>query len=145
MVWVNKRLLWITKQQHRHSQHLSSVLILVGNVFGGLGSFKLSCYLPIFYNSYKIIITWITVWCCHESSANLLLALFSTVAAWISSFINKLFCYRFIPFWMNIMKKKLYQPSIFLYFYNSFMGETPLNTHEKMIAVPRFRNNTVFH
>ena len=28
--------------------------------------------------------------------------------------------------------------NIFLYFYNSFLGETPLKYHQKTIAVPRY-------
>ena len=35
--------------------------------------------------------------------------------------------------------------NIFMYFYNSFLGGTPLNTHQKMIAVPRYGHDTVFH
>ena len=33
----------------------------------------------------------------------------------------------------------------FLYFYDTFLGETPLNTHQKTIAVPRYSHDTVFH
>ena len=35
--------------------------------------------------------------------------------------------------------------NIFLYFYDFFLGETPLNTHQKMISAPRYRRDTVFH
>ena len=34
---------------------------------------------------------------------------------------------------------------IFLYFCDTFLGETPLNTHQKTIAVPRYSHGTVFH
>ena len=44
---------------------------------------------------------------------------------------------------MNIIKKKLYEHAavkwnISLYFYESFLGEVPINIHRKMIAVPRY-------
>ena len=37
--------------------------------------------------------------------------------------------------------------NIFLYFYNSLLEMTPLNTHQKTFAVPRFRysHEAVFH
>ena len=33
----------------------------------------------------------------------------------------------------------------FLYSYNSFLGETRLDTHQKVMAVPRYSHDTVFH
>ena len=66
-------------------------------------------------------------------------------AAWISRFINQLIHIHFIPFSMNIRKKNLDEPAIFLCFYNSFLGETPRNTHQKTIAIPRFSHDTVSH
>ena len=50
---------------------------------------------------------------------------------------------------MNIIKKELYEPATveleyFYILYNSFLGETPLNTHQKTIAVPRHGHDTVF-
>ena len=121
---MNKRLLWITKWQYRFCQDSPSVLVLMDNIFSELGSFKLWCYLPISCNSYNIIVPWKTFRGCQDSSANLhyfgeLDVCFhgdqgkavSTVAAWISFFINKLIRIRFIPFWMNIIKKKLYEPA----------------------------------
>ena len=33
--------------------------------------------------------------------------------------------------------------SIFKYFYNYFLGETPLNTHYKRITVPRYGHDSV--
>ena len=35
--------------------------------------------------------------------------------------------------------------NILIYFYNSFLGETPLNTHQKMIAVLRYGHGTAFY
>ena len=35
--------------------------------------------------------------------------------------------------------------NILQYFYNSFLGETPLNTDKKTIAHPRYSLDTVFH
>ena len=32
-----------------------------------------------------------------------------------------------------------------LYFYDSILGETALNTHQKTTAVPRYDHDTVFH
>ena len=72
LVWLNKRFLWITKQQYWRSQDLPSALVLMDSVFSKLGSFKLPCYLPISGNSYKIIMTWITFWDCQDASANFL-------------------------------------------------------------------------
>ena len=147
MVLVNKTLLWITKQQYGRSQDLPSVLVLMDNVFSELGSFKLSCYLPISGNSYTIIITWKTFRSCQESSANwhfftLLDVCFrrdqekavSTVAAWMSCFINKLICIHFIPFWMNIIKKKLYEPATVKleHFRNIFM----ISFWERLLSIP---------
>ena len=31
----------------------------------------------------------------------------------------------------------------FLYFYDTFLGETPLNTHQKTIAVPRYSHDSI--
>ena len=45
LVWVNKRLLSITKQQYRRSQDLPSTLVQMNDVFSELGNFKLSCYI----------------------------------------------------------------------------------------------------
>ena len=47
MIWVNKRLLWITRQQYWRSQDLPSAPVLMDNVISELESFKLPCYLPI--------------------------------------------------------------------------------------------------
>ena len=116
LVWVNKRLVWIPRQQYRGSQDLPSALVLMNNVvFNELESFKLPCYLPILGNSYKIIITWITFGGCLESSAILPMIneyqarTVCSAAAWISCFINNLIRIRFIPFWMNIIEKELYK------------------------------------
>ena len=35
--------------------------------------------------------------------------------------------------------------NIFINFHDSFLGETPLNTHQKTIAVPRYGHDAVFH
>ena len=35
--------------------------------------------------------------------------------------------------------------NIFLYFYDSFLGEATRNIHQKTIAVPRYSHGTVFH
>ena len=72
LVWVNKRLLWITRQQYRRSQDLPSALVPMDNVFSELESFKLPCYLTISGNCYEIIITWIIFQDCQGSSTNLL-------------------------------------------------------------------------
>ena len=122
---MNKRLLWKTKQQYRRSQDLPSALVLMKKVFSECiqrRSFKLPCYLPISGNSYKISITWITFRGCQDSSANFLFftsldvyfhgnqeKAVLTVAERISRFISKLNRIRFMPFWMNIIKKKLYE------------------------------------
>ena len=45
------------KQQYWPSQDLPSALVLMDNVFSKLGSFKLSCSLPISDIFYRIIIT----------------------------------------------------------------------------------------
>ena len=120
---MNERLLWITKQRYRCSQDLPSALTPMDNIFSELGSFKSSCYLSISGNFYKIIITWLTFRGCHDSSENLLFfklldvcfrgnkKALCTVSAWISSFINNLICIRFIPLWMNVIQKKLYEPA----------------------------------
>ena len=122
MVWVNKRLLWTTRQKYRWSQNIPHALLLMDNVFSGLESFKLPCYLPISGSSYKIITIWITVRGCQGSSINLrhvTECLFPRKsrksgphwAAWISCFINTLIHIRFIRFWINIIKKELYEPA----------------------------------
>ena len=52
---------------------------------------------------------------------------------------------------MNNIKKELYEPAtvkleyFFKYFQNSFLGETPLNSDQKTIAVPRYGHDTAFH
>ena len=93
MFWVNKRLL------------RPSALVLINND-------KLLCYLPISGNPFKIIITWINFWGCHGSSTNLFPGKSRKSSAHCSCinlfFINKLIHIRFIPFWMNIIKKKLW-------------------------------------
>ena len=35
--------------------------------------------------------------------------------------------------------------NIFLYFYTYFLEQTPLNTHQKTITVPKYSHDTVFH
>ena len=121
MVWGNKTF-WITKQQCSCSQDLPSALVRTENVFSELGSFKLSRYLPISDNSNKIIdlnsllsLSWLI----HKFALlQVIGCLFPRksrksgphrIAAWISRFINKLIRIRFIPFWMNIIKKELFQ------------------------------------
>ena len=47
LIWVKKRLLWITRKQYWWSQDLPSVLVLTDNVFSELKSFTLPCYLLI--------------------------------------------------------------------------------------------------
>ena len=128
------------------------------NVFSKLESFKLPCYLPVSDNYHlnkplrlsrihrKFAFFHVTR-CLfprksrksspHCSCMNLLLH-------------HKLICICFILFWMNIIKKELYEYirfnwNIFIYFYNSFLGESPLNTHQKTIAVPRYGHDTLFH
>ena len=43
---------------------------------------------------------------------------------------------------MNLLQLNL---SIFQTFYNSFLGKTSLNNHQKTMAVPRYSYDTVFH
>ena len=35
--------------------------------------------------------------------------------------------------------------NVFIYFYNSYLRETPLITHQKTIVVPRYSHDTGFH
>ena len=35
--------------------------------------------------------------------------------------------------------------NICLYFYGSFLGEDPVDTYQKTVAVPRYSHATVFH
>ena len=35
--------------------------------------------------------------------------------------------------------------NIFIYFYKSFLGETPLSANQKTIAVPRYGHDTVLY
>ena len=127
LIWVNKRLLWITRQQYWWSQDLPSAIALMGNVFSELESFKLPCCLPISANYHLNNLS-------RLSGIIHKFALFHVTGCLFSRksrksvphcscmnfcFINKLIRIRFIPFWMNIITEKLYKTA-FLYFYNSF-------------------------
>ena len=51
---------------------------------------------------------------------------------------------RFFLFWMNIIKKKPYEPvTVQLEHFTIF--ETPLNTHQRTIAVARYSHDRAFH
>ena len=43
---------------------------------------------------------------------------------------------------MNLLRLNL---NIFLPFYNSTLGETSVNTHQKTIAVPSYSHDAVLH
>ena len=45
---------------------------------------------------------------------------------------------------MNLLRLN-WNKSIFLYFYDSFLVETPLNTHQKTIPVPKYSRGIEFH
>ena len=117
MIWVNKRLLWITKQRYWRSQDLPPALVLMGNIFSELESFKLPCYLPISSNYHLNILSRLSGLIRKVALFHVTGCLFlrkskkaiHNVAPWISCFINKLIRIRFIPLWMNIMKKELYE------------------------------------
>ena len=120
LIWVNKRLLWITRQQYWWSQDLPSAFALMGNVFSELESFKLPCCLPISGNYHLNNLS-------RLSGIIHKFALFHVTGCLFSRksrksvphcscmnfcFINKLIRIRFIPFWMNIIKKELYEPAM---------------------------------
>ena len=110
-----------------------------GQCIQWIRSFKLACYLPIspILGNYhlnnlsrlsglirKFAIFYVTDVCFHGNQEKVV----RTVAA--SCFINKLIPIRFIPFWMkNFMSLLRLNWNTFIYFFNFFVGRTPLNTH----------------
>ena len=128
------------------------------NVFSKLESFKLPSYLPVSGNYHLNKPLKLSRLHCNFAFFHVTGCLFPRKSRKSSphcSCMNlllhhKLICICFILFWMNIIKKGLYEYmrfnwNIFKYFYNSFLGESPRNTHQKTIAVPRYGHGTLFH